>query len=92
MVANAIMAVTVDGAMLASKDFGWMLFLGISTFLAQVGVLRNATSLNAIFATFIFRLGVYGPACALRAAMGRGAIGKAISKTWKDKKASLKGQ
>ena len=92
MVANAIMAVTVDGAMLASKDFGWMLFLGLSTFLAQVGVLRNATSLNAIFATFIFRLGVYGPACALRAAMGRGAIGKAIVKTWNDKNGSLERQ
>jgi len=92
MVANAILAVTVDGAMLASKDFGWMLFLGVSTFAAQVGVLSRATNLNAIFATFIFRLGVYGPACAIRAAMGRGAIGRAIAKTWREKRAALKGQ
>jgi putative MATE family efflux protein len=93
MVANAIMAVTVDGAMLASKDFGWMLFLGIATFLAQMGALKNATNLNAVFATFIFRLGVYGPLCVIRAAMGKGAIGKAIAKTWKEKKkAALKGE
>ena len=93
MVANAIMAVTVDGAMLASKDFGWMLFLGISTFLAQLGALKNATNLNAVFATFIFRLGVYGPLCLARAAMGKGAIGKAIAKTWKEKKnAAPKGE
>lgn len=89
MISNAIMAVTVDGAMLASRDFGWMLFLGLSTFLVQLGALRRATTLNAIFATFIFRLGVYGPACAIRAAMGKGAIGKAISKTWREKKAEL---
>lgn len=88
MVSNAIMAVTVDGAMLASRDFGWMLFLGVSTFLVQLGALKRATTLNAIFATFVFRLGVYGPACAIRAALGRGAIGKAIAKTWKEKRAA----
>jgi len=86
MVSNAIMAVTVDGAMLASRDFGWILFMGLSTFVAQLVILTRATTLNAIFATFIFRLGVYGPACIIRALLGRGAIGRAITKTWREKR------
>ena len=88
MVTNAILAVTVDGAMLASRDFGFMLSLGTTTFLVQLGVLRRCTTLQGIFATFIFRLGLYGPLCAIRWGVGRGAIGKAIAKSRREKRAA----
>lgn len=90
MVSNAIMAVTVDGAMLASRDFGWILLMGTSTFLAQLVALTRATSLNAIFATFIFRLGIYAPACITRALLGKGAIGRVIKKTFREKRSRTK--
>lgn len=86
MVSNSIMAVTVDGAMLASRDFTFMLSMGLSTFLVQLGVLQRCTTLQGIFATFIFRLGIYAPACAIRWGTGCGPIGKAIKKTWREKR------
>jgi Na+-driven multidrug efflux pump len=87
-VSQAIMAVTVDGAMLASRDFKFMLLVGISTCLLQLGTLKWCTSLWAIFGTFSFRLGCYTVAVVTRVATGNGALGRAIKKSWVRKKAA----
>jgi Na+-driven multidrug efflux pump len=88
-VSQAIMAVTVDGAMLASRDFGFMLAMGTLTCLVQLYTLNWCTTLTAIFGTFTFRLGSYTLAVLARVAMGKGDIGRAIKTSWKRKKAAL---
>lgn len=83
-VATAIMTVAVDGAMLASRDFGFILLFGSATCLVQVKyLLPHATTLTAIFGTFTFRLGSYALAAVGRAVLGRGRLGRAIATTRK---------
>lgn len=80
-VAVAIFTVAVDGAMLASRDFGFMLTVGLATFLAQIALLRNhCSSLSFVFGTFTMRLGVYAVLAMMRVASGQGALGKVIRK------------
>eukprot|EP00536_Pseudo-nitzschia_multiseries_P009061 jgi/Psemu1/241772/estExt_Genewise1.C_2450027 len=80
-VATAIFTVTVDGAMLASKDFGFMLSQGIFTMMAQLYFLKTwCTSISSIFATFIFRLGSYALISLVRAGLGYGKLGQAMAK------------
>lgn len=77
-VATAIVCVAADGAMLASRDFGFMLAVGVMTYLVQTRLLGSCASLSAIFATFTLRLGIYTVACVARAVSGGGALGRAI--------------
>lgn len=71
--------VTVDGAMLASKDFPFMLGFGTFTMLVQMYLLTNwCTSISDIFATFIFRLGSYAIVSLIRAGFGQGKLGRAL--------------
>lgn len=77
-VATAIFTVAVDGAMLASRDFGFMLFWGFGTFLIQLQLLKYCTSVSDIFGTFTFRLGTYAVAAMARAAFGYGGLGRVI--------------
>mmetsp|Transcript_15521 Transcript_15521/g.44823 ORF Transcript_15521/g.44823 Transcript_15521/m.44823 type:complete len:543 (-) Transcript_15521:380-2008(-) len=81
-VATAIFAVTVDGAMLASRDFGFMLGQGTLTMLLQLFLLKSAwcSSISAIFTTFTIRLGSYAISSVARAAFGYGKLGKVIKK------------
>jgi len=79
-VATAIFTVTVDGAMLASKDFGFMLSQGICTMLIQLVLLKTwCSSISDIFATFILRLGSYAVISLARAGLGRGKLGSSMS-------------
>jgi Na+-driven multidrug efflux pump len=78
-VATAIFAVVVDGANLASKDFGFMLTQGLATMIMQLVLLRTwCTSLSGVFATFTLRLGSYAVISLLRTLMGKGAVGRVI--------------
>jgi len=88
-VSSAIMAVTVDGAMLASRDFGFMLTMGTLTALLQLYTLNWCTSLTTILGTFTFRLSSYTVAVIARVALGKGDIGRAIQASWKRKKGTL---
>jgi hypothetical protein len=73
------MIVTVDGAMLASRDFGFMLASGILTMLMQIVLLTTwCSSISDIFKTFTLRLGTYAVLSVARAALGYGALGRAI--------------
>jgi hypothetical protein len=71
--------VTVDGAMLASKDFGFMLTQGLATMVMQLVLLKTwCSNLSDIFATFTLRLGSYAVISLIRAALGYGKLGRAI--------------
>ena len=73
------MTVTVDGAMLASKDFGFMLGWGTFTLAVQLVLLKTwCSNISDIFATFIFRLGSYAIVALLRAGFGYGKLGRAL--------------
>lgn len=73
-----IVVVAVDGAMLASRDFGFMLFWGLCTFLWQLKMLPTCHSVGAIFGTFTIRLGSYAIAALGRIALGFGEVGRVV--------------
>ncbi len=78
-VATAIFTVALDGAMLASREFGFMFTCGISTFIMQLFMLPRAQTLTDIFATFTWRLGLYSVAILLRTNLfKRGLLGRAL--------------
>lgn len=79
---TAIFAVTVDGAMLASRDFGFMLTQGVITMLLQIALLKRwCTSISDIYATFTLRLGSYAVVSLLRVFLGLGGLGRVIRST-----------
>jgi hypothetical protein len=91
-----IYTVTVDGAMLASKDFGFMLAQGLATMMMQLVLLRTwCSNLSDIFTTFTLRLGSYALISLIRAALGYGNLGRALGNNQteepKDANASLVG-
>jgi hypothetical protein len=73
--------VTVDGAMLASRDFTYMLIQGLSTMFLQIKLLDNCSSISGVFSTYTIRLGSYAIISLLRVALGKGPLGRAIKKT-----------
>lgn len=77
-VATSIFAVAVDGAMLASRDFGFMLLTGLGSFVAQLNLLPYCTSVSDILATFTFRLGTYAIAALARMGLGFGGVGRVV--------------
>lgn len=78
-VATAVFAVVVDGANLASKDFGFMLTQGLTTMVVQLVLLKTwCSSLSDIFFTFTLRLGSYAVISLIRTALGRGSLGRAL--------------
>lgn len=79
-VATAIFTVTVDGAMLASRDFTYMLVQGTLSMLLQLKLLSWCTNISDIYATFTLRLGGYAMIALARVALGRGKLGSIIRK------------
>ena len=80
-VAMGVFTVAVDGAMLAAKDFGFMLWQGILSLLLQLALLKKASfcsSVSMVFATFALRLGSYSFVALLRTALGYGKLGQAM--------------
>jgi hypothetical protein len=53
-----------------------MLTVGLATFIAQLGILRNCSTLSAIFGAFTMRLGVYSLLALFRTGFGFGPIGR----------------
>jgi Na+-driven multidrug efflux pump len=75
-VASGIIANAVDGAFLASKDFGFLTGIGATLLLLQLSLLPTCTSIGAIFGTFTIRLAVYTVIALGRIALGHGAMGR----------------
>ena len=78
-VATAIFTVAVDGAMLASREFGFMLFFGTGTLLVQLGLLPYCHTVSHIFGTFTFRLRSYALVAIARILFGYGEIGRVLN-------------
>ena len=75
------LTVTVDGAMLASRDFGFMLVQALSTMSLQIFLLCTwCKNISDIYATFTLRLGSYAIFALLRTFLGFGRLGKALKK------------
>jgi len=72
--------VAVDGAMVASRDFGFIIVLGTFNLVVQRQLLAASwcTSVSAVFATFTLRLVIYALGGFLRGALGFGPLGKAL--------------
>ena len=66
--------------MLASRDFGFMLFQGFLSLVVQWYLLASSwcSTVSAVFATFTFRLGTYAMTALIRVAMGYGPLGQAL--------------
>ncbi|KAL3821750.1 hypothetical protein ACHAXA_008486 [Cyclostephanos tholiformis] len=77
-VSQTIVGIAVDGALMASRDFGFMLAIGISSFALQAKVLTYCTSVPAVFATFSLRLATYAFFSVGRILMGYGNLGRVI--------------
>ena len=76
---HILFIVTVDGAMLASKDFRFMLSQGAIATLVQIFLLKTwCSNIPDIFATFTFRLGSYALLALIRVKLGRGKLGRAL--------------
>ena len=79
-VVATILGIGVDGCMMASKDFGFMLFNGLLGFLVQAKLLDYCTSISGIFYSFTVRLSMYTLFATGRAALGLGNLGKALKR------------
>jgi Na+-driven multidrug efflux pump len=88
-VASGIIANTVDGAFLASKDFGFLTGIGISLLLMQLGLLSSCTTIGGIFGTFTIRLAVYTVIALGRIALGQGGMGRVFWRGY-DKASNVK--
>lgn len=77
-VLTTIFAIALDGAMLASRDFGFILSCGIGSFAAQLWLLPKCNSITAVFGTYTMRLGTYAFLAAGRMFLGKGALGRLL--------------
>mmetsp|Transcript_22563 Transcript_22563/g.47296 ORF Transcript_22563/g.47296 Transcript_22563/m.47296 type:complete len:528 (-) Transcript_22563:1111-2694(-) len=77
-VAQTIVGIAADGCLMASRDFGFMLYTGIGTFLLQTKLLQYCNSVGDILMTFTVRLGMYSVLAVGRTAFGYGNLGRAI--------------
>lgn len=77
-IASAILGTTIDGAMLASRDFSFILLMGILTCILQVSLAARCTALTSIFLSFALRLLVYAVGSSGRVALGYGALGRLL--------------
>merc|ERR1719253_153701 len=75
---QTIVGIAVDGAMMASRDFGFMLTTGLGSFMLQAKLLTYCNSVAEIFGTFTIRLGSYALLSVGRALLGYGNLGRAI--------------
>jgi Na+-driven multidrug efflux pump len=74
----SILAVAVDGALMASRDYTVMLVLGICTFAGQLLLLQRCTTVSNILLVFALRLGTYACFASGRIVLGFGQVGKCL--------------
>ncbi|KAL3790228.1 hypothetical protein ACHAW5_004338 [Stephanodiscus triporus] len=77
-VSQTIVGIAVDGALMASRDFGFMLAIGLASFALQAKVLTYCNSVPAVFATFSLRLATYAFFSVGRISLGYGNLGRVI--------------
>lgn len=77
-VSQTIVGIAVDGALMASRDFGFMLSIGLASFALQAKMLTYCNSVPAVFATFSLRLATYALFSVGRIVLGYGNLGRVI--------------
>jgi hypothetical protein len=77
-ITQTIVGIAVDGALMASRDFGFMLFLGLTSFVMQDTLLSYCQTVPHLFATFTLRLGIYSILSVSRILLGGGSLGRVI--------------
>uniref|UniRef100_A0A7S3QIJ8 Polysaccharide biosynthesis protein C-terminal domain-containing protein n=1 Tax=Chaetoceros debilis TaxID=122233 RepID=A0A7S3QIJ8_9STRA len=77
-VMQTIMTASLDGAMLASRDFTFIILVGLLTCGIQLVLSSRCGNLSAIFGAFTLRLAVYCIAVLARIACGGGALGNVL--------------
>jgi hypothetical protein len=78
-VGSTIIGTTIDGAMLASRDFSFILCLGICTCIMQVFLSSRCLTLSSIFLSFALRLVTYSISAIGRVTVCHsGALGKLL--------------
>ncbi len=77
-VMSVILSVTFDGAMLASRDFNFIIVVGILETVIQLMILPRCMNLSTVFLSFLLRQIVYIVAVVGRIAAGKGALGKVL--------------
>jgi hypothetical protein len=77
-VSQTIVGIAVDGAMMASRDFGFMLITGLASFFLQAKLLTYCHSVGAIFWTFTMRLFTYSLFAVGRAWLGKLKCNKGV--------------
>jgi len=77
-VSQTVVGIAVDGCMMASKDFQFMLATGLASFALQAKLLTYCSSVGDILGTFAIRLGSYAVLSVGRALLGYGNLGRAI--------------
>ena len=75
---SAILGVAVDGSLLASRDFGFIITTSLFSCILQLNLLKRCSTLNHIFLTFALRLGSYFLSGVGRILMGGGSLGKIL--------------
>ena len=81
-ITQTIVGIAVDGALMASRDFSFMLFLGLTSFALQDKLLSYCQTVPHLFATFTLRLGIYthsaGPHSSRQPPHNGGSLGRVI--------------
>ena len=77
-ITQTIVGIAVDGALMASRDFGFMLLLGLTSFVMQDTLLSYCQTVPHLFATFTLRLGIYSILSVSRILLGGGSLGRVI--------------
>lgn len=84
-VIQTILSTSLDGAMLASRDFLFIIMVGLATCALQLILAARCNSLSAIYGSFTLRLAAYAVAVVLRVVSGRGPLGKVLALRNKEK-------
>lgn len=77
-VSTTIVGTTVDGAVMASRDWSFMLMFGVASIFLQTKALAYCNTVGAIFATFAIRMGAFALLTIGRTSLGCGNLGKAM--------------
>eukprot|EP00553_Chaetoceros_curvisetus_P010069 CAMPEP_0204620238 /NCGR_PEP_ID=MMETSP0717-20131115/6338_1 /ASSEMBLY_ACC=CAM_ASM_000666 /TAXON_ID=230516 /ORGANISM="Chaetoceros curvisetus" /LENGTH=184 /DNA_ID=CAMNT_0051634395 /DNA_START=22 /DNA_END=576 /DNA_ORIENTATION=+ len=78
-VISVILSVTFDGAMLASRDFTFIIVVGILETAMQLLLLPHCMNLSSVFLSFMLRQIIYSIAVLGRIATGKGNLGKVLA-------------
>lgn len=73
-----IIGTALDGAMLASRDFNFIIFVGLLTMAMQYVIVSKCVTLSQIYLSFAMRLIAYSICVSARLVSGNGSLGRVL--------------